>query len=62
MPLVMRNDLLTGGLIGHHAGMIVFGVELLGERRGPYQVNEHHGELATFAVGTLSVECRAWSV
>ena len=36
MPLVARDDLVTGRLIRHYAGMIVFGVELLGERRGPH--------------------------
>ena len=29
MPVVARDDLMTGGLIGHHASMIVFGIELL---------------------------------
>ena len=53
MPLVARDDLATGSLIGHYAGMIVFGVELLGEGGGPHQVNEHHRQLAALA-GTQS--------
>src|SRR5262245_10028924 len=46
MPFVARNDLLTGGLISHYPGMIVFGVKLLRECRRPHQINEHHRQLA----------------
>ena len=49
MPLVARNDLVTGGLIGSHASMIVLGVELLREGRGPDQVNELDRQLAPLA-------------
>jgi hypothetical protein len=55
MPFITHNDLTTGRLIGHHPGMIVFGVELLGEGGGPHQVNELHGQLAPFAVSGSSV-------
>src|SRR5262249_43271713 len=61
MSVVAGDDLLTGSLISHHPAMIVFGVKLLRKSRGPYQVNEHHCQLAPLAVGTLSAECRAWS-
>jgi hypothetical protein len=47
MPLVAGDDLLTGRLIGHHAGVIVLGIELLREGRGPHEVNEHHRQLPT---------------
>src|SRR3989442_3984845 len=56
MPLVARDDLATGGLIGPHPGMIVFGVELLCKRCGPHQVNELHRQLAPLAVRPSSVE------
>ena len=55
MPLVVRNDLLTCGLIGHHAGMIVLGIELLREGRGPHQVNELYCQLTPLAVSGSSV-------
>src|SRR6266704_975251 len=59
MPLVARDDLATGGLIGPHPGMIVFGVELLRKRGGPLQINELHRQLAPLAVRPSSVERRA---
>src|SRR5262245_1228642 len=61
MSVVAGDDLPTGGLIGHHPTVIVLGVELLGKGDRPDQVNEHHRQLPTLAVGTLSAECRAWS-
>jgi hypothetical protein len=50
MPVITRDDLATGSLIGHHPGVVVFGVELLRECRGPHQVNELHRKLTAFAV------------
>ena len=53
MPLIARDDLLTDGLIGHYAGMVVFWIELLRKGRGPHQVDEFHGQLAPLAYGLL---------
>ena len=48
MAVIAGDDLATGSLIGAHPGMIVFRVQLLGERRRAHQVNEHHRQLTPF--------------
>src|SRR5262245_38279242 len=55
MPLIACDDLMTGRLIGHHTGMILFRIELLGKGSGAHKVNEHYRQLTPLS---LLCSCR----
>src|SRR5262249_12131371 len=57
MPLIARNHLRTGPLIGPYYLPQFFRVELVSQTGGVDQITEQHGELATFGVGKV----RHWS-
>src|SRR5262245_29918760 len=63
MSFIAGDDLVTGGLIGHHAGMIVLRVELLGEGGRAHQVNELHRQLPPLGCGDCRTRSRSlWSL
>src|SRR5712691_4405759 len=49
MPVVPPDHACTGFLIGPHHLAQLFRVKLFGERGRPYQVTEHHRQLASFS-------------
>jgi hypothetical protein len=52
VTVIASHHLCTGGLIGTDHLPVLFGVELAGESCRVHQITKHHGQLATFGVGS----------